>query len=77
MARRIKFASPEHQSREINAAHFHYDGHVTYIYGNGRSVMIVVKGKRPFIEVREPGDTGMGGGPFSYEGHFLPEELAP
>jgi hypothetical protein len=73
--RRITYAGPEHQSREIHAWDTHFDGYLTMCYGNGQTVMKVVRARTPWVEVI--GEDGLNefGEAFRYDDYFLPEEL--
>lgn len=74
--RRIQFGGFEHQQREIYAEHVHVTepGVITY-FGNGETVMAVVKAAKPWVEVI--GEDGLNefGEEFNYAGYFLPGEL--
>lgn len=72
MTRRIPFAGKEHQSREINARHVHHTGQDIAYWGDGYTVMVVVKNPgHPFVEVLDHLADG-----YRYADYFLPEELA-
>ena len=75
MTRPIRYAGPENQYRECNAIHRHHaDG--WNFWGDGRHVLVVVKGRKSIIceVVGEDGLTSLGD-PFLYSNFFLPEEL--
>lgn len=73
--RRIRFGGFEHQQREIHAVHFHGgEGAFTY-WGNGETVMVVVKGPRPWVEIIGEDGLDIWGEPFRYGDYFHPEEL--
>lgn len=76
--RAIRFASPEHQSREINAIHEHHADGWSY-YGTGRTVLVVCKrpgkGRRIICDVHGEDGSNVWGGEFVYADYFLPEEL--
>lgn len=77
-ARRIRFAGPEHQSREIHALHVHHTSEAIGYYGNGKTVMVVVKprGRKPIVDVIGEDGVNQWGSQFTYSDYFLPEELA-
>lgn len=74
--RRIRFASFEHQQREIHARHFHASEGPVTIWGNGETVMRVTKGRKPFVEIIGEDGLNAFGDLFRYADYFLPEELA-
>lgn len=73
--RRIKWGSFEHQQREIYAEHVHVNGGYTF-FGDGRLVMCVCKGRKPFVEVIGEDGRNVLGEEFVYSNFFLPEEMA-
>lgn len=75
MSRAIQFGSFEHQDREINALHKHFDGPRS-LWGNGETVMVVLKSHRlASVEVVGEDGSNEDGGVFRYADYFLPEEL--
>lgn len=77
-ARQIRFGGAEHQQRETHAVHAHHSSDTISYYGNGRTVLVVVKDRRKgraFCEVIGEDGATAEGEDFCYASYFLPEEM--
>ena len=76
LSRRIRFAGPEHQFREIHALDVHHSEGISY-YGNGQTVMMVAKNNQhgPRVDIVGENGLNMWGDPFRYADSF--EYTAP